>query len=91
MSCILFVPNSACLEHAFIADDSSSAVEASLHRLQEERRLQMLFKTEEEKLRRHDKQLAIQRLKRIEDGERRRQIDRIANDDKKLQELKARK
>ena len=62
-----------------------------MRRTQEERKLQNFVKAEEARLKKHDKQVAIQRLQRIAESERQRRVDRIAADDRKLMELKERK
>lgn len=60
-------------------------------KLAEERRVSELWRLEREKMKKADKERAIQRLQRIEAANRARLAERVRVDDEKMAELQQRK
>jgi len=60
-------------------------------KLAEERRVSELWRLEREKMKKADKERAIQRLQRIESANRARLAERVRVDDEKMAELQQRK
>ena len=60
-------------------------------KLAEERRVSELWRLEREKMKKADKERAIQRLQRIEAANRARLAERVRLDDEKMAELQQRK